>query len=402
MTHDSTDWTALRRRFPGAEQMTYLDGNSLGLCSTQAQAALEQRLAEWQTLGIGGWTDPRASWLHLSREIAAAMAPLVGAAPERLWVHGTTTLMLHQLLSTLWQPADGRDTILLEAGPFPTDAYAAQSHQRLRGLDDLRHIRYVEPDGDLLDEDAIIDAMQPPVGCVLLPAVIYTTGQWLDLKKITAAARERDILVLWDCSHAAGSVPLDLDELDADGAFWCGYKYLNGGPGAVAGGYLAPRHSEKLPGLAGWFGSSDDALFRMEATMTPAPSAKRMELGTPHVLSLAPMLPAVNMLAGVGIDALRERSLHLTSRLIKQIDDRLAPLGFSVATPRDPARRGGHIALRHPDAQTLVDHLTEHHVVTDFRYPDLCRVAPVAAYNNDDDIERFIETVEAWTRHGAA
>ncbi|MEL7238643.1 MAG: aminotransferase class V-fold PLP-dependent enzyme, partial [Planctomycetota bacterium] len=233
------DWRALRAQFPMAEQCVYLDGNSLGLCSNDAADALHDRLREWQQLGIGGWTSAEPPWLELSREVAAGMAKVVGAAADRVWAGDTTTLMLHQMLATLWRPRPGRDVVLMEGGAFPTDAYAVQSHQRLRGLDPAKTIATVAPRGDVLEEDDLIAAMdRPDVGCIVLPAIIYTTGQWLDMPRLTAAARERGQLLLWDCSHAAGAVPLDLAELDCDGAFWCGYKYLNGGPGAVAGGYL--------------------------------------------------------------------------------------------------------------------------------------------------------------------
>ena len=386
------DWAELRRCFPMAEQSVYLDGNSLGLCSRDAAETLQQRLQEWQQLGIGGWTGADIPWLRLARHVAGLMAPVVGADPSRLWVGGTTTLMLHQLLATLWKPASGRDQILMEGGAFPTDAYAAASHQRLRGLDGETSIITVDPHGDVFDEQDFIDAMdQPGVGCVLLPAIVYTTGQWLDMPRITEAARERGLLMLWDCSHAAGAVPLELDNLDADGAFWCGYKYLNGGPGAVAGAYLHPRHADAPPGLAGWFGSSDDALFKMDTTMTPAPDATRMNMGTPHVLSLGAMVGALTQFSQVPIDVLRERSLQLTDYLIEQADARLASAGFTVATPREHARRGGHVSLRHENAKALVEDLASRNIVTDFRYPDICRVAPVAMYNPKGDVDAFVD-----------
>ena len=396
------DWPGLRRRFRLPTGVAaYLDGNSLGLLCDEAERELGRTLDEWRTLGIGGWTDATPPWLRLSREVAAGYARVVGAEPRCVVAHGSTTLLIHQALATLYDPERGK--ILVDDLCFPTDGYAVASHLRLRGLDPRTHlVRVPSRDGYTLDEDDLIAALTPDVAMALLPAVLFGSGQLLDLKRITAAARERGVVVGWDCSHAAGSVPLDLSKLDPDFAIWCGYKYLNGGPGCVAGAYVSPRHLERSPGLAGWFGSSDESMFRMDRDQTPADDAGRWMLGTPHVLSLAPLLGSLRVFDEAGIDAVRRRSLELTDLLIREAEERLSPLGFSVVTPRDPARRGGHVALRHPDAERIVAALLRRGIVTDFRHPDVIRVAPATLYNDESDVARFIvAAAESQRREGA-
>ena len=387
----SVDWPAVRSRFRVPAGKTYLDGNSLGPLCDAAEAEFLRTLDEWRTLGIGGWTGATPPWLDLSRRVGAEYAKVVGAEPRCVIAHGSTTLMLHQALATLFHPRPERDKILVDDLCFPTDGYAVASHLRLRGLDPATHVvRVPSRDGYTLDEDDLIEAMTPSVALIVLPAVLFGSGQLLDLPRLTAAARERGVVVGWDCSHAIGSVPLDLGELDPDFAFWCGYKHLNGGPGCVAGAFVSPRHLDAPPGLAGWFGSSDETMFRMERHQTPAADAASWQLGTPHVLSLAPLLGSLRLFNEFGLKAIRRRSLALTDHLLDRADAELSPPGFSVVTPRDHRHRGGHVALRHPDAGRLVAALLDVGVVTDFRHPDVIRVAPVALYNDEADVDRCV------------
>ena len=391
---DTVDWAQVKARFRVPAGTTYLDGNSLGPLCDAAEDELRRTLDEWRTLGIGGWTDADPPWLELSRRVGAEYAKIVAAPPRCVIAHGSTTLLLHQALATLFRPRPGRDRILVDDLCFPTDGYAVASHLRLRGLDPATHaVRVPSRDGYNLEEDDLIDAMTGNVAMAVLPAVLFGSGQLLDLPRLTRAAKERGILIGWDCSHAIGSVPLDLGELDPDFAFWCGYKHLNGGPGCVAGAFVSPRHLGAPPGLAGWFGASAETMFRMERNLTPAADAGRWQLGTPHVLSLAPLLGSLRVFNEVGIAAVRRRSLQLTDLLIDRAEAELSPLGFSVVTPRGHGRRGGHVALRHADAEQLVAALLARGVVTDFRHPDVIRVAPVALYNDAADVRKFLEEI---------
>ncbi len=362
----------------------YLDGNSLGPISRRAEAALHRVAEEWRTLGIGGWLHANPPWLALPETIAARLAPLLGAAPEQIALTASTTVNLHQLLATLFEPGAVRKAILADELNFASDLHAIGSHLRLRGLDPARHLRKVRSrDGRTLDEEAIVAALTDDVQLAVLPAVLYTSGQWLDVSRITRRARARGIVIGWDCSHSIGAVPHELDDGDADFAFWCSYKHLNAGPGAVAGLYLNRRHFDRKPGLAGWWGVRADRRFALRHEHEPADGAAALHIGTPHILSLAPLQGALEDFADAGgIGPLREKSLALTQLLLDAAKAELASLGITLATPPEPARRGGHVALVHPEAWRLCQALRAAGVVADCRPPDILRLAPAPLYNS--------------------
>lgn len=358
----------------------YLDGNSLGLLSRRAEATLLRTVEQWRTLGIGGWTDAQPPWLTLAETAAAQLAPLVGAAPDEICITGQTTANLHQLLATLYDPAQPTARAIVgDQVNFASDTYALRSHLRLRGVDPARELRLVpSPDGRTLRTEDIAAALAAPgVQLAVLPAVVFTSGQLLDLAVITRAARARGVLIGWDLSHSIGAVPHALDRDDADFAFWCHYKWLNAGPGAVGGLYLNRRHFHRTPGLAGWWGVRADRRFAMAGEHEPAPGAAALHIGTPSILALAPLLGSLELIAEAGgISALRAKSLALTDFLLAHIDAELVPLGFAVVTPRAAPERGGHIALVHPEAWRICQALKAVGVVPDFRAPDMIRIAP--------------------------
>ena len=291
-------FASLFYRQPG---QIYLDGNSLGLLSKPAEAAVLRVLDQWKTLGIDGWTEASPAWFHLAEELGVLTAPLIGATADEVVVTNSTTVNLHQLLATLFQPSAARPYILADALAFPSDAYALQSHLRLRGLDPARHLVLAPSrDGFTLDEDDIIAAMTPSVQMAVLPAVIYAGGQLLDMAALTRAAHERAIIIGFDCSHSIGAVPHAFDEWGVDFAFWCGYKYLNGGPGASGGLYLNRRHFGRAPGLAGWFSSAKDRQFDMAGQLSAAAGAGALQIGTPNILSMAPLLGTLPMILDAG------------------------------------------------------------------------------------------------------
>ena len=392
----------------------YLDGNSLGLLSRRAETHLTRVIAEWRTLGIDGWTEASPPWLTLAETIGEKIAPLLGAAPDELCLTGQTTHNLHQLLATLFDPrgaglatrdshdhAPGalchgppRAVILGDALNFASDAYALQSHLRLRGLDPATHLRLIPSrDGRVLRLDDILTAFSAPdVQLAVLPAVVFTSGQLLDVATLTRKARQRGIFIGWDLSHSIGAVPHTLggDE-GPDFAFWCNYKWLNAGPGAVGGLFLHRRHHARPPGLAGWWGVRADRRFAMAPHHEPAAGAAALHIGTPHLLSLAPLLGSLELIAEAGgLCALRAKALALTDFLLALIDRDLAPLGFTVATPRGAPARGGHLALAHPDAWRFCQALKAAHVVPDFRAPDLLRLAPSPLYTSFSDCAEAI------------
>jgi len=374
----------------------YLDGNSLGLLSRRAEEHLRRVTEEWRTLGIEGWTDANPPWITLSETVAARLAPLVGAAPEEVAVTGSTTTNLHQLLATLFDPSSPRKVIVADELNFPSDLHALASHLRQRGLDPATHLRLVRSrDGHTLALADILAALTPDVQVLLLPPVLFKSGQLLDVAALTGEARARGILIGFDCSHSIGAVPHQFDRDGVDFAFWCSYKYLNAGPGAVGGLYLNRRHHGRATGLAGWWGVRPDRRFAMSAQHEPAADASALHIGTPHLLSLAPLLGSLELFEEAGgIAPLRAKSLAQTNYLIALAETELAGLGFGLATPRAHPERGGHISLSHPEAWRICAALKAAGVVPDFRPPDLIRLAPAPLYTSFADCAGAIDRLK--------
>lgn len=380
------DLASFRDGFYCRPGQIYLDGNSLGLLCKQAEAATLRVLEEWKALGIDGWTEAETPWFYLAEELGRQLAPLIGAEPEEVVAANSTTVNLHQLLATFFQPEGRRAKLLADDLSFPSDSYAFQSRLRGKGLDPATHlIRVPSPDGLTLSEAAIIQAMTGDVALAVLPAVIYTSGQRLDAAFLTEQAHRRGIPIGFDCSHAVGAVPLQLDAWDVDFAFWCSYKYLNAGPGATGGLYLNRRHFGRAPGLAGWFSSHKERQFDMSPTLLPAWGAGALQIGSPNILSMAPLQGALQMIAEAGIERIRRKSLALTAYLMALVDSELAGYGFTLGTPREDHRRGGHVALLHPEATRLCKALKQIGVVPDYRPPNVVRLAPVALYTSFGD-----------------
>jgi len=380
-----------REEFYLEDGVVYLDGNSLGLLSRRAEKTLLEVLGDWKRFGIGGWTRGERPWLYLSERLGELAEPLVGAAPGEVVMTGSTTVNIHQLVSTFYQPQGGRTKIVATALDFPTDIYALQSQLRLRGLEPTEHLVEVESrDGRTIDERDVIAAMTEQVALVLMPTVLYRSGQLLDVELLTREAHERGIVIGFDAAHSIGSVPHFFSDWGVDFALWCSYKHLNGGPGAVAGLYVNREHFSRLPGLAGWFGSDKDKQFDMRHNFLPTRSAGAYQIGTPHVLSLAPLLGSLEMFSEAGIERVRRKSLGLTRYLIDLIEHELAGEGFSVGTPRTDERRGGHVALEHEEAARICEALKENSVVPDFRAPNVIRLAPVALYTSYTDAYKMV------------
>jgi kynureninase len=389
------DWSATRSQFHIPHNTTYLDGNSLGLLSRDAEHEVLRTLDEWKTQGVQAW---HSRWLSLQSELAALLAPLLGALPDEVALCNQTTVNLHQLLGTFFSPTATRNKILIDDLAFPSDSYAVQSHLALRGLDPAKHlVRVRARDDGLLHEQDLVAAMTDDVALVLLPAVVYTTGQLLDLPTLARVAHARGILIGFDLAHSAGAVPHALHHPDpnasADFAFGCTYKYLSSGPGATAFLFVHLRHLHKPPALAGWFGADPNAQFEMPPTFPPASTAARFAIGTPPLLSTAPLVATLKLYNQLGINAIRARSLELTAHLIQQATHRLLPKGIQIATPTNPAQRGGHISLRHPNAKQLCAQLIHRNIIPDYRNPNLIRLAPVALYNNEADVDHAVRVL---------
>jgi kynureninase len=387
---ESDPLSLLRQRFHVPPGKIYMLVNSLGLMPKAAEAAVERVMAEWRDLGIDGWLRGNPPWFYLAERTGEAIAVLVGAAPDEVICTGTTTFNIHSLVSTLYRPAPGRTKVLASALDFPTDIYALKSQIALRGLDWRENLVLVGGDADgLVREEAIIDALAPEVALALLPSVFYRSGQLLDIERITAAAHERGITIGFDCSHSVGIVPHCFDEWGVDFALWCSYKYLCAGPGAPAFIYLARRHFDCEPGLAGWFGYVKERQFDMSLDFAHAPSAGGWQVSSPGILGAAAVAGALDVVREAGIERIREKSLHMTSYLMFLTDELLSgePYRFRIATPREPRRRGGHVALaRAEEALRIKEALEARGVVADFRPPDVIRLAPSPLYSTYHDI----------------
>jgi kynureninase len=381
---------AFRDRFYLPPGGIYLDGNSLGLLSREAEAATLAALDEWKRLAIDGWLRADPDWFTIGERLGALMAPLVGAGEDEVVVTGTTTVNLHNLAATFYQPAGRRRRIVASALDFPSDVYALQSQIQLRGGDPAADLVLVPSrDGRTLDEDDLVAAMNDEVALVLLPSVLYRSGQLLDIARLTAAAHDRGIPIGFDCAHSVGAVPHRFDEWGVDFAFWCTYKYLNAGPGSVGALYVNRHHFAKTPGLAGWWGYQKERQFDMLHTWEGAGHAGAWQISTPPILAAAPLLGSLRLFSEAGIERVRAKSLAQTAYLIDLLDASgltAEPFGYRIGTPRDLTRRGGHVAVEHDAGPRIAKALKRRGIVPDFRPPDVVRLAPIALYTSYHDL----------------
>ena len=368
----------------------YLDGNSLGLLSRDAESETLAALEQWKSLGIDGWLGGDPPWFTLGEDLGALVAPLIGAEPEAVVVTGTTTVNQHALTATFYRPHGMRRKIVATALDFPSDIYALQSLIRLHGGDPERDLIFVpSADGRTIAEEAIIAAFGDDIAMALLPAVLYRSGQLLDIPRLAAAASERGISMGFDCAHSVGAVPHQFDAWGVDWAFWCSYKYLNAGPGATGGLYVNRRHWGTAPGLAGWWGYEKSRQFDMVHAWLGATAAGAWQISTPPLLASAPLRGSLRLFHEAGIEALRVKSLAQTGYLAKLLEETgltHPPYDFAIGTPREPERRGGHLAVEHADAPRIARALKARGIIPDFRAPNVIRLAPAALYTTYQDL----------------
>ncbi|MFX1532687.1 MAG: kynureninase [Promethearchaeota archaeon] len=396
---DSEDPLAkFRSRFYIPKEIIYVDGNSLGLLSKDAEKSLLRVLNEWKTLGIHGWLEAERPWFYFGEELGAMAAPLVGAEPEEVVATGTTTLNLHSLVSTFYQPKGKKTKILADELNFPSDIYALRNQVRLKGLDPEQHLVLVpSEDGRFLDEKKIVELMTEYIALIVLPSALYRSGQLLDIPYLTKEAHKREIPIGFDCSHSVGAVPHYFDEWEVDFAFWCSYKYLNSGPGGTAFIYINKKHFHLEPAITGWFGYVKEKQFDMLLEFEHSKSAGGWQISSSNILCSAPLEGALQVTLEAGINAIREKSIKMTSYLIYLIDQLLAaePYNFKIGTPRDPEKRTGHIALEHgKEAVRICEALRAQGVVPDFRPPNIIRIAPCALYNTYHEIWQIIQLIK--------
>ncbi|MEP9364311.1 aminotransferase class V-fold PLP-dependent enzyme [Nocardioides sp. CN2-186] len=381
--------SSYRDRFVGAESpLVYFDGNSLG----RPLRATGPRLAafveeEWGGRLIRGWDE---RWMALPQTIGDDLGRIVlGAAPGQTTVGDSTTVLLYKLMRAAVAARPGRTEIVIDDDNFPTDRYLAAGVAEECGLT----LRWIEVDRTSgITADQLAGAVGPATALVVVSHVAYRSAWLADLATLTAIAHDAGALVLADLSHSAGAVEVELDAWGVDLAVGCTYKYLNGGPGSPAFAYVAERHLDQLTQpIQGWLGSADP--FLMGPSYAPAPGIRRFISGTPPVLGMLAMQDMLDLVDEVGIAAVREKSVGLTSYAIEIADAVLAPLGVVVASPRDPALRGGHVTLHHPLMREATARLWEQDVIPDYRDPGGLRIGLSPLSTSYDEVERGLSLV---------
>jgi kynureninase len=371
------------------DALLYLDGNSLGRLPRETPAALA-RVAEeqWGRGLVASWSD----WIGRATEIGDLLATgVLGARRGEVLVSDSTSVDLYKLLVAGADARPGRDVLVCCADDFPTDRYLVAGVAAARGMQ-VREIAAHLDEG--LDLDVLAAALDQRVAVVVLSAVAYRSGALPDLAAVNRLVHDAGALVLWDLSHAAGAVPVELTAIGADLAVGCTYKYLNGGPGAPAFLYVRRELADELrQPIWGWFGQRDQ--FAMGPAYDPAPGIERFGVGTPPVLAMAAVEVGARLVAEAGIEALAAKGRALTGLLVALADAWLAPHGVALASPRDPARRGSHVSLAHPQAWQLTQALVDRGVVPDFRTPDRVRLGPAPLYT------RFVDVWDAMDRFRA-
>ena len=396
MDRPVTDATARDREDPLAEFTAefvdaglYMDGNSLGLVSSRAEDSLRRVFEEWRRMAIDGWTDGQVPWFEFAESLRDDLGTLVGAAPAEVIVANTTTTNIHALVQTFFEEGD----ILVNELDFPSDHYALRAQLRTRGLDPESHLRVVPSrDGRTIELADVEAALDEDIELVFFPSVLYRSGQQFDLTALTELAHEYGALAGFDLAHSVGVVDHDLDAAGVDFAVWCHYKYVNAGPGAPGGLYVNERHFDTRPALPGWWGHEKETQFEMNMTFTPASGAGAYQIGTPPLLSLAPLEGALEVLLDAGIEAVAAKSTALTEYLITLLEE--SAIDCTVGTPRAPAARGGHVAVEYPQARAVSRALRDRGVITDFRPPNVVRVCPAPLYTSFEDVYRVVEAIE--------
>ncbi|RME52835.1 MAG: kynureninase [Deltaproteobacteria bacterium] len=384
------------------EPVIYFCGNSLGLQPKEARDAVLEEIEAWARLGVRGHHAARHPWLSYHERFTRLLCGIVGSRPEEVVLMNTLTVNLHLLMVSFYRPTPQRYKIAIEASAFPSDIYAVASQLRFHGFDPEAGIVEITPaPGEAsVSEEAIEECLKrqgEEIALLLLGGVNYYTGQYFDLARITKAAHAQGCLVGFDLAHAAGNVPLALHDWGVDFAAWCSYKYLNGGPGCVAGAFVHERHlgNREIPRFEGWWGHNKVTRFQMPAHFDPIPTVEAWQLSNPPILSLAPLYPALSIFEEAGMTLLRKKSVELTGYLeflIQQLDSK----AFSIITPSDPERRGAQLSIRtHRNGRECFERLSATGVVCDWREPDVIRVAPTPLYNTFTEVHSFAERLRA-------
>lgn len=380
----------------------YFTGNSLGLQPKSTREYIQQELDDWAKYGVEGHFEAKNPWMPYHEFLTENMAKIVGAKPLEVVIMNTLTTNLHLLMVSFYQPTQEKYKIVIESDAFPSDRYAVQSQLEFHGFDaDKGLIEWKPREGEELvrmeDLEAILEEEGDEIAMLLIGGVNYYTGQYLDIKKIAQLGHSKDCMVGIDLAHGAGNIQPNLHESGVDFAAWCTYKYLNSGPGSLAGLFVHEKHAhnKKLPRFSGWWNHNKETRFNMRQPFDVMAGAEGWQLSNPPILSMAAIKASLDLFAEVGMDALRQKSEKLTGYfeyLIDQIDSE----DITVITPRNPAERGCQLSIQVKNADKgLHEKLTAHHVITDWREPDVIRCAPVPMYNSFEDVYRMVEILKS-------
>lgn len=381
----------------GGQDCVYFCGNSLGLQPVSVETALKQELEDWRTLGVEGHLHAKNAWVSYHELLTKQSAGIVGAKASEVVAMNSLTVNLHLMMVSFYRPTKARYKILIEGSAFPSDRYAVASQIRFHGFDpDDALIEWRPRAGErtlrMEDFEDIVEREGTSIALILIGGVNYYTGQLFDMQAITKKGHEKGCTVGFDLAHAAGNVPLQLHDWDVDFACWCSYKYLNSGPGSVAGCFVHERHAtEDLPRFCGWWGHDKESRFKMGPRFQAIAGAEGWQLSNPPILSLAAVKASLDIFAAVGMEKLRAKSMSLTG-YFEFLLDSLSSDKFFIMTPKGAAQRGCQLSIVvRKDGKKAFEKLTAAGIICDWREPDCIRVAPTPLYNNHEDVYKFIE-----------
>jgi len=386
-------------------QQLYFCGNSLGLQPKSTRAALQQELDDWATFGVEGHFHAKHPWMPYHTELRDLLAECVGAKPIEVVAMNSLTVNLHLLMVSFYRPNAQRPAIIIEQGAFPSDRYAVESQIRFHGFNPEECLIEIEsdPETGLIDQDALKLALMQHghrVALILWPGVQYRTGQAFDLKAISELGHFYGCTVGFDLAHAAGNVPLELHASNADFAAWCSYKYLNSGPGSIAGAFVHERHAHaELPRFNGWWGHQQDSRFQMGPQFKGAPGADGWQLSNPPIFAMAPLRASLEIFQAAGLNQLRTKSIQLTAYLEALIEQELSAAIKSV-TPKNADQRGCQLSLRvlagRTHGRALFEYLQSNNIIGDWREPDVIRLSPTPLYNRFSDCFHVVNCIKQW------
>jgi kynureninase len=384
-----------------SQESIYFAGNSLGLQPKKVKLYVDQEIEDWAKLGVEGHFHARTPWLSYHETLTEQTARLVGAKPIEVVVMNTLTVNLHLMMVTFYRPTSSRYKILVEAGAFPSDQYGVASQILFHGFDPRESLIELKPregEDTLRHEDIlqVIHEQGSSIALILIGNTQYLTGQAFQIQEITQAGHSKGCQVGFDLAHGVANLKLQLHQDGPDFAVWCSYKYLNSGPGAIAGCFVHERHSKnsQLPRFAGWWGQNKKTRFQMKPEFDPIPGAEGWQLSNPPIFQMASLRASMEIFDEVGMEQIRTKSDQLTGYLEFLVD--LLPKGYcEIVTPRACEQRGSQLSLRvQTQAKELQQRLVDRGIICDFREPNIVRVAPTALYNRYLDVYKLFQVLD--------